>query len=419
VSISPQIDTAVRAALLPRIAGTMREADQDGSAVLSTPAFASPLPHVYGMQSALPTGNETPISVSTLFPSSLDKIQEFLIRGERRQAYHYALDEKLWAHAMIIAGGIDREAWKEVVNEFLKAELGVHEAPQRITLPVRAKDVLSTQTNGREWLRVAYSVFSGHGPAAGRTFLELNPRTIRLRFAVQELVPASLLSRATAGLQVPTSTLSHITPMSPNFPSAAAAAQIPVESLSKWPEIAATIVSSPLSPECSATLTALGDYLVSHNLVEGAHAWYDGFLFRPYAVLTPPFSYLLSPQTSTMGGVGSPGARMVLLGSQSPHTKPTFFRDADPIIFTEIAEFAFSLKTPPKGQEPFHGFPHLQAYKLIRAAYLADIGHVQAATRCILQLLLLRITLLTCTKVLRGDNCNHGSSLTAFHPCIG
>ncbi|KAF8844945.1 hypothetical protein BDN67DRAFT_1007736 [Paxillus ammoniavirescens] len=347
LSGSPQIDTAVRAALLPRIAGTMREADQDGSAVLSTPVFASPLPHVYGMQSALPAGNETPISVSTLFPSSLDKIQEFLVRGERRQAYHYALDEKLWAHAMIIAGGIDREAWKEVVNEFLKAELGVHEAPQRATLPVRAKDVLSTQTNGREWLRVAYSVFSGHGPAA-----------------VQELVPTNLLSRATAGLQVPTSTLSHITPMSPNFPSAAATAQIPVGSLSKWPEIAATIVSSPLSPECSATLTALGDYLVSHNLVEGAHA-----------------CYLLSPQTSIMGGVGSPGARMVLLGSQSPHTKPTFFRDADPIIFTEIAEFAFSLKTPPKGQEPFHGFPHLQAYKLIRAAYLADIGHVQAATR--------------------------------------
>ncbi|KAF9227903.1 hypothetical protein BS17DRAFT_764261 [Gyrodon lividus] len=339
LSGSPQIDTAVRAALLPRIAGTMGEPDQDGSAVLSTPAFASPMPRAYGMPSMLPAGNEIAISVSTLLPSSLDKIQEFLVRGERRQAYHYALDEKLWAHAMIIAGSIDREAWKEVVNEFLKAELGVHEVTQRAILPVRGKDVLPPQTNGREWLRVAYSVFSGQGPAA-----------------VQELLPTSLLSRATAGLQVPAPMLLHITPMSPNFPSAAAAAQIPVESLSKWPEIAATIVSSPLNSECSATLTALGDHLVSHHLVEGAHA-----------------CYLLSPQTSMMGGVGSPGARMVLLGSQSPHTEPTFLRDPDPIIFTEIAEFAFSLKTLPKGQEPFHGFPHLQAYKLIRAAYCEAI----------------------------------------------
>ncbi|KIJ69376.1 hypothetical protein HYDPIDRAFT_145368 [Hydnomerulius pinastri MD-312] len=346
LSGSPQIDAAVRAALLPRIAGSIGEAGQDGAAVLSTPAFASPMPNAYAVLSTLPPGNETPVSVSTLLPSSLDKIQEFLVRGERRQAYHYALDEKLWAHAMIIASSIDKDAWKEVVNEFLKGELGVHDGPQRATLPGRGKDV-SSQTNGREWLRVAYSLFSGQGPAA-----------------VQELVPTSLLTRATTGLQVPAPALSHITPMSPNFPSAAAAAQIPTESLSKWPEITATMVSSPLNPEWSATLTALGDYLASHSLVEGAHA-----------------CYLLSPQTSTMGGIGSPGARMVLLGSQSPHTKPTFFRDSDPIIFSEIAEFAFSLKTPAKGQELFHGFPHLQAYKLIRAAYLAEMGHLQIATR--------------------------------------
>ncbi|KAF9246504.1 Sec23-binding domain of Sec16-domain-containing protein [Melanogaster broomeanus] len=347
LSGSPQIDTAVRAALLPRIAGTIGEVGQDGLAVSSLPAFGSPTPNAYGLPATIPVRNEAPISVSTLLPSSLDKIQEFLVRGQRRQAYHYALDEKLWAHALIIASSMDKEAWKEAVNEFLKAELGAREAHQHTTPSVRGKDVLPPQPNGREWLRVAYSVFSGQGPAA-----------------VQELVPTSLLSRATTGLQVPAPALSHITPMSPNFPSAAAAAQIPAESLSKWPEIAASIVSSPLNPECSATLTALGDYLLSHHLIEGAHA-----------------CYLLSPQSSIMGGVGSPGARMVLLGSPSPHTNPTFFRDSDPIIFTEIAEFALSLKTLPKGQEPFHGFPHFQSYKLIRAAYLADIGHVEVATR--------------------------------------
>lgn len=82
-----------------------------------------------------------------------------------------------------------------------------------------------------------------------------------------------------------------------------------------------------------------------------------------------------------MGGLGGPGTRLVLLGSQSPHMNSAFLRDPDPIIFTEIAEFALSLKAPAKGQEPFHGFPHLQVYKFIRAAYLADIGQVQSATR--------------------------------------
>ncbi|KAI9571534.1 Sec23-binding domain of Sec16-domain-containing protein [Boletus coccyginus] len=339
LSGSPAIDNAVRTALLPRIAGTMDASGHDRPVALATPALTSPMPNAYA--------KETPISVSTLLPSALDKIQEFLVRGERRQAYHYALDEGLWAHAMVIASSVDKEAWKEVVNEFLKAELGVHETLQRPTLHLNSKGVTSQQTNGREWLRVAYSVFSGQGPTA-----------------VQELVPTNLLSRTVTGLQVPAPMSSHITPVSPNFPSTTGATQIPVESLSKWPEIAASIVSSPLNPEYSATLSALGDCLVSHHLVEGAHV-----------------CYLLSPQTSVMGGLGGPGTRLVLLGSQNPHINPVFFRDPDPIIFTEIAEFALSLKAPTKGQELFHGFPHLQAYKFIQASYLADIGHIQSATR--------------------------------------
>ncbi|KAG6376165.1 Sec23-binding domain of Sec16-domain-containing protein [Boletus reticuloceps] len=343
LSGSPAVDDAVRTALLPRIVGTMDVSGHDG---LPVPALTSPMPNTHSATSMLLPAKETPVSVSTLHPSALDKIQEFLVRGERRQAYRYALDERLWAHAMIIASSVDKEAWKEVVNEFLKAELGVHEPLQRATPHVNGKGVMSQPTNGREWLRVTYSVFSGQGPAA-----------------VQELVPMNLLSRTATGLQLPPM-LPHIPPVSPNFSSTTVATQIPVESLSKWPEIAASIISTPLNPEYSATLSALGDCLVSHHLVEGAHV-----------------CYLLSPQTSVMGGLGGPGTRLVLLGSQSPHINPVFFRDPDPIIFTEIAEFALSLQAPIKGQEPFHGFPHLQAYKFIQATYLADIGQVQTATR--------------------------------------
>jgi COPII coat assembly protein SEC16 len=75
------------------------------------------------------------------------------------------------------------------------------------------------------------------------------------------------------GLQVPTPAISHISPMSPNFPSPSITANIPIESLAKWPETAAVMVSSPMVPDTSAALTALGDYMVSNGWVEAAHAW--------------------------------------------------------------------------------------------------------------------------------------------------
>ena len=121
-----------------------------------------------------------------------------------------------------------------------------------------------------------------------------------------------------------------------------------------------------------------------------------------------------------LGGLGGPGTRLVLLGSQSPHINPVFFRDPDPVILNEIAEISLSLKAPTKGQELFHGFPHLQAYKFIHAAYLADIGHVQSATRYTPVLLLHGlIVLITPDKVLRGNYCSHGSAIPILHTHTG
>lgn len=95
------------------------------------------------------------------------------------------------------------------------------------------------------------------------------------------------------------------------------------------------------------------------------------------------FSYLLSPQTSPIGGFGLPSGRVVLFGSATPQTQPNFWKDPDPIIFSEIVEFALSLATPAKGQEVFPGLPHLQPYRLIRAAWLAELGHMDQANRCV------------------------------------
>ena len=92
-------------------------------------------------------------------------------------------------------------------------------------------------------------------------------------------------------------------------------------------------------------------------------------------------SYLLSPQSSPIGGVGTPAVRIVLVGSQSPQDDPTCCRDPDGFIFSEIVEFALGLHEPPKGQEAFTGFPHLQAYRLIHAIHLAEKGNVALAKR--------------------------------------
>ena len=172
---------SVRAALLPRLAEAGSTSPLEGSSTASL-SFSSPMTDSFsGLNLSVPDSSETPIAVSTLRPSALTKIQEFLLRGERRQAYHFALDEKLWAHAMVIASSIDKEAWKEVVNEFLRTELGMKDDNRRLPALPKANELSSRAMKGREWLRVAYSLFSGQGPAAGKhcswlCFLDQNSR---------------------------------------------------------------------------------------------------------------------------------------------------------------------------------------------------------------------------------------------------
>lgn len=92
-------------------------------------------------------------------------------------------------------------------------------------------------------------------------------------------------------------------------------------------------------------------------------------------------SYLLAPQTSPLGGIGNPAARIVLVGSRSPQSWPSFAKDTDSLILSEIVEFALSLAPTPRGQDAFQGIPHLQAYRFIRAMSLAEIGDITLASR--------------------------------------
>ena len=92
-------------------------------------------------------------------------------------------------------------------------------------------------------------------------------------------------------------------------------------------------------------------------------------------------SYLLSPQTSPLGGVGSLSARLTVVGSKAPLANPLFSKDPDVFILSEILEFALSLPPVAKGQEPFPGIPHLQPYRLLRAFALAEMGEIALANR--------------------------------------
>jgi hypothetical protein len=291
------------------------------------------------------TSNEI-ISPTQKF-SAINRIEDFLLRGERHQAYQYALEEKLWPHAMIIASSIDKESWKGVVNHFLRDELGGS----------RNIDGLPF-INSRENLRVVYSLFSGQGAAA-----------------VQELTSTSVSHRSGNRLQPSAASL-----LAPNVSSTSATSS--PESLTKWTETVSMILSNPMTIENSGALTALGDLLFSNQWTEAAHVWYAVIQCRSTTtLLILNSSYLLSPQTSPIGGIGSPSTRITLLGGKNPLTYPNFTKDADPFILSEILEFALSLVPVTKGQESFHGLPHLQAYRFIQALSLAEMGDMQLANR--------------------------------------
>ncbi|KAH9842630.1 Sec23-binding domain of Sec16-domain-containing protein [Rhodofomes roseus] len=339
LSGSPHVDAAVRSALTPRAAQPASDALQLAASLsgdLQSPNLAAVSPFLSLTASQDPS--DAVIATHTLQSSHLDKIQEFLLRGDRRAASHYASDQKLWAHAMVIASSIDKDAWKEVVTEFVRTELA--SKPQAPGTQAKAA------TDGREALRVAYSLFAGHGPAS-----------------IQELLTPKPFAPTASTLQVPLPSTSSITPVSASFPGPSEPMNIPSDVLAKWADTVAMIYSSPITFETSSALTALGDQLVANHWYEAAHA-----------------CYLLSPQTSPMGGIGS-SSRMVLLGSPSPSVSMNFAKNPDPLIFSEVAEFALSLTPPAKGQDAFAGLPHLQPYRLIRAASLAEMGHMQLANR--------------------------------------
>lgn len=66
-------------------------------------------------------------TVETL-PSQLQQIRTLLLSGQRSEAVEYAIEKRLWAHAMVLASAVDTATWSSVVQQFASAELGNPEA---------------------------------------------------------------------------------------------------------------------------------------------------------------------------------------------------------------------------------------------------------------------------------------------------
>ena len=147
---SPTVEAAVRTALL----GPAPESSATGD--MLNHSFGYP-----GVGGSGLGGHTTAVATYQVKPSSLDRLQELLIWGESRKAYQFASDEKMWAHALLIASSLDKAAWKEVVSEFIQAELGVIAG---MDSPINAPSA-----NKRESLRVAYGLIAGDSAAARKS----------------------------------------------------------------------------------------------------------------------------------------------------------------------------------------------------------------------------------------------------------
>jgi hypothetical protein len=154
-------------------------------------------------------------------PVAVDTLRKSLLRGEREKAMWHAVDNRLWAHALLIGSTLDKSKWREVVQEFVRREV----------------KIIGANT---ESLAALYEVFAGN-----------------LEESIDELVPPS----ARAGLQM----VSKVDSTGPTKNA--------LDGLDRWRETLSLILNNR-SAEDHQALAALGGLLASYGRVEAAHICY-------------------------------------------------------------------------------------------------------------------------------------------------
>jgi len=140
---NPKFDSAVRDLLI----------ESSDSIASSSNTFVSP----FGSTSDQKSGEV--LQTYELKSDFLNQIQSMLLKGERREAVQFAIEKKMWAHAMTIASSVDKDSWRDVVKQFSDFE---------ILQAATSSGAVSAERLG---LKVAYDLISGQEPSEGESVL--------------------------------------------------------------------------------------------------------------------------------------------------------------------------------------------------------------------------------------------------------
>ncbi|KAI9763162.1 MAG: vesicle coat component [Geoglossum simile] len=220
---NPEVEKAVRAVLIP---GAETGIEGPQSQYGGPPANIS--------QSA-----DAKLQADQVDPITLETLRKVLLKGDREKAVWQAVDQRLWGHAMLISSTLNRETWKQVVQEFVRQEV-------------------KNLGGNTESLAALYEIFAGN-----------------VEESIDELVPPS----ARAGLQM-VSTSANTGPT-----------RNALEGLDRWRETLSLVLSNR-SADDEQALLALGRLLAGYGRIEAAHLC---FLF---VRSLPAFGGADDPQTS-------------------------------------------------------------------------------------------------------------------------
>ena len=154
-------------------------------------------------------------------PEVLEELRKKLLHGDREQAVWHAVDNRLWAHALLLSSTLDKSIWKQVSQEFVRQELKVF-------------------GKNTESLAALYQIFAGNWEES-----------------TDELVPPS----ARAGLQM-------VSKSAGSGPTKGA-----LDGLDRWQETL-TLILSNRTPDDGKALLSLGQLLASYCRTEAAHICY-------------------------------------------------------------------------------------------------------------------------------------------------
>ena len=154
-------------------------------------------------------------------PEAMEDLRNLLMHGEREKAVWHAVDNQLWAHAMLLASTLEKKLWRQVSQEFVRQEV-------------------KTFGDNTESLAALYQIFAGNWDES-----------------MDELVPPS----ARAGLQLVSKTAT-------TGPTKNA-----LDGLDRWRETL-TLILSNRSVDDGRALVSLGQLLAGYGRIEAAHICY-------------------------------------------------------------------------------------------------------------------------------------------------